>query len=434
MQSQRPPVPAILRAERQCRVKRVRHLAGRQIGGPSLLASVGTVSQGAGPGIPMGSVGDPARDADYSANGTRTPAGDNLDLTGASLANGAKIDVKSLASLAPNPAAGGSDASWIIRWTDVVPGTVGNGHIYYAGMDDNQGTGGSGTPSFFVGDTSAIPPPGNQADHTKYMTYPQTQTLSSSQASYDAKTGVITMHIPLADVGKPANGTVLYSANAFSATSSSPQSSTTLFNLIDSTTPFELVIGAPGTVGTSPTGPPPFSSPNTAGSTRTGACAKGTGRLSQHGIARLKLGVKRSSARRTYRRWSSRGMHMMDFYCLSPTGISAGYPSRFLLRHFGRRLRRALRGRIVVLLTANRRYALHGVRVGARFKRVARRLHAGRRFRWGTSDWYFPANGASRGVVKVRRGIVVEIGIVNRQLSGTVREKRRLMVAFWPYV
>jgi hypothetical protein len=37
-------------------------------------------------------------------------------------------------------------------------------------------------------------------------------------------------------------------------------------------------------------------------------------------------------------------------------------------------------------------------------------------------------------VVKVRRGIVVEIGIVNRQLSGTVREKRRLMVAFWPYV
>jgi len=47
-------------------------------------------------------------------------------------------------------------------------------------------------------------------------------------------------------------------AAPFSATASTPQSATTLFNLIDSTTPFELVIGAPGTVGTSPTGPPPL--------------------------------------------------------------------------------------------------------------------------------------------------------------------------------
>jgi hypothetical protein len=409
----------------------------RQLSGPSLLSSVGTVTQGAGPGIPMGSASDPTGDAFYSANGTRTPAGDNLDLTGASLANGsnhtliAKIDVKSLASLTPNTSAGGTDASWILRWTDVVPGTVGNGHIYYAGMDSNEG----GKPSFFVGDTSAIPPPGNQADHTKYITYPQTKTLSASQASYDAKTGVITMHIPLSDVGKPAFGTVLYSGTAFSATSSSPQSSTTLFNLIDATTPFELVIGAPGTVGSSPTGPPPFSSPNNGGSTLRGHCAKGTGRLSQHGIARLSLGMKRSSARRTYKRWSARRRpRSMDFYCLSPTGISAGYPSKYLLRHFGQKTQRALRGRIVLLLTANHRYALHGVHVGARFKRVARRLHAGRPHHWGTSTWYFPPNGASTGVIKVRRGRIVEIGIINKQLSATRSEKHRLMAAYWPYV
>ena len=74
----------------------------RQLSGPSLLASVGRVSQGSGPGVPMGSVTDPTGDAFYSANGSRTPAGDNLDLTGASLANGnndtlvAKINVKDL--------------------------------------------------------------------------------------------------------------------------------------------------------------------------------------------------------------------------------------------------------------------------------------------------------------------------------------------------
>jgi hypothetical protein len=409
----------------------------RQTSGPSLLASVGTVSQGDGPGSAMGSVSDPIGDAFYSANGTRTPAGDNLDLTGASLANGpnrtliARIDVRSLASLTPASDAGGTDASWILRWTDVVPGTTGNGHIYYAGMDNNQGSGGSGTPSFFVGDTSAIPPPGNPADHTKYITYPQTTQLSPSQASYDARTGVITLHIPLADVGNPAAGTVLYSATAFSATSSSPQSSTTLFNLIDSTTPFELVIGSPGTVGRSPNGPAAYSSANNGGALV--ACPRATGRLTQFAVGRLRLGMKRAAARRTYRRWSTRGKRIMDFFCVKPTGISAGYPSRYLLRGFSRRARRALEGRIILLLSANRHYAFHGVRVGARFARVARRLHAGRGFRRGTSVWYFPPNGASRGVLKVHDGIIVEIGIVNRQLSGSAAQRRRLLIAFWPY-
>jgi hypothetical protein len=412
----------------------------RQISGPSLLASAGSVRQGGGPGRPMGSVSDPTGDAVYPANGTRTAAGHNLDLTGASLANGsnrtliAKIDVKSLASLTPTAGAGGSDASWIIRWTDVVPGTTGNGHIYYAGMDNNQGSGGSGKPSFFVGDTSAIPPPGNSADHTKYITYPQSKNLSSSQASYNRSTGVISLHIPLADVGDPANGKVLYSATAFSATSSSPQSSTTLFNLIDSTTPFELVIGPPGTVGSPPAGPPPFTSPNTGGATATGACAPARGRLRQLHIARLWLGMTRSVARRTYRRWSTRGPRTMEFYCLNPTGISAGYPSNRLLRGFASGVRRRLRGRIVLLLSANRRYALHGIHVGTRFAKVASGLHAGRRFRRGTSTWYFPPNGASRGVIKVHKGNIVEIGIADKQLIATVLETRRFLISFWPFV
>ncbi len=47
-------------------------MISRQISGPSLFASVGNVSQGGGPGQPMGSVTDPTGDADYSANGTRT--------------------------------------------------------------------------------------------------------------------------------------------------------------------------------------------------------------------------------------------------------------------------------------------------------------------------------------------------------------------------
>ena len=224
----------------------------RQISGPSLFASVGRVSQGRGPGLAMGSVRDARHDDFYSAGGTLTPGGPNLDLTGASLANGrgktlvARIRVRKLSNLTVPSSVGGSDASWIIRWDVVQPGINSggyptNGHIYYAGMDNNGGS----SPSFFVGDTSAIPPPGNAADHTKYMTFPQTKLLTKKQASYNKKTGVITLRIPLADVGKPANGTRLYSITAFTATSSSPQSATTLFNQIDATPPFELVVGPP---------------------------------------------------------------------------------------------------------------------------------------------------------------------------------------------
>jgi hypothetical protein len=107
---------------------------------------------------------------------------------------------------------------------------------------DNNGAG-SGTPSFFAGDTSCIPGPGNPAEHCKYLTYPQTTPLTGSQAAYDPTTGVITLHVPESAVGLPAASgrTTLYSVTAFSATSTTPQSATTLFNLIDATKPFDVV-------------------------------------------------------------------------------------------------------------------------------------------------------------------------------------------------
>jgi hypothetical protein len=387
----------------------------RQTSGRSLFASVGSVSQGSGPGVPMGSVSDPTGDSFYSANGSRTAAGDNLDLTGASLANGpnntlvAKIDVKSLASLSVSPGVGGPDGSWLIRWTDVRPGTTGNGHIFYAGMDNNGG----GTPTFFDGETAGIPP-SNPGEHTKYLAYPQTNTLSSSRASYDAKTGVITLNVPRGDVGNPANGSVLYSATAFAATSLTPQSATTLFNLVDSTTPFELVVGAPGTVGSPPKGPAPL--PKGYYKPKPG-CPKATGRLTATGIGPLSLGMKRTRARAILKHSSTRGHRYMDFFCLKPIGIRAAYPSPAMLHPLARSVRGALNGRIVLLLTSDRLYSLRGARPGARLSKVAHKLHVGPRIRIGLNDWYLFRNGRSIGVLKVRKGIIQELGIADKRLS-----------------
>ena len=217
----------------------------RQISGPGLFAGK-TVTQDGGPGQASNSVTDPTGDAYYSANGSRTKASDNLDLTGASMANGrddegargtiiATIKVKSLASLTASPTIGGPDASWMIRWTSVDPGTVGNGLIYYAGMDNNAA--GTGTPTFFAGSTGCVPP-NNPEEHCKYLTYPQTKAI---KGSYNAKTGVITLTIP-SELVHTHDGSRLYSVTAFTATSTTAQSATTLFNLIDSTTPFDYEV------------------------------------------------------------------------------------------------------------------------------------------------------------------------------------------------
>jgi hypothetical protein len=402
----------------------------RQLSGPSLLASAGSVTQNGGPGLDMGFVSDPTADAFYPANGSRTAAPGNLDLTGASLANGpnntliATINVRSLRSLSVPGSLGGPDASWLMRWTVVRPGAAGNGDIYYAGMDNNAGAGGSGSPTFFAGDTVGIPP-ANSAEHTKYLAYPQTHILNASQASYDAGTGTITMTIPRSDVGSPGDGTALYSIAAFSATSATPQSSGTLFNLIDATPTFELVVGAPGTVG------------STGGAGGRGAggrsvCQKATGRLAGRMLGRLKLGIARLSARKLFVHWSTRSRRDdMDFFFICPKGIRAGYPSGALLRSLSKGERRAVRGRAVILLTANRHYALHGVKPATRLAKDRRRLHAGRGYKIGLNTWYLVGNGPSRGVLKVRHGVILEIGIANKQLTaGGARAITRFLRAF----
>ena len=135
--------------------------------------------------------------------------------------------------------------------------------------------------------------------------------------------------------------------------------------------------------------------------------------------------MTRARARHLYPRYSTRGRRDTDFYCARPIGIRGGYPTTSILRALPRRSRRRYSGHLVLLLSANHRYALHGVRPGTRLRRVARRLHAGRRYRVGSNDWYVVANGASHGVLKVRHGVIVEVGIATKVLTASPAADRR---------
>jgi hypothetical protein len=121
----------------------------------------------------------------------------------------------------------------MVRWTEVRRGKPGNGLIYYAGVDNQAGATGS-TPSFFMGTTDCIPP-ANQQEHCKFFTYPQTRKIKGKILR---KHGVIRLLIPRKPLHLPHGGK-LRSVTAFTTTAATPQSSTTLFNLIDATTPFD---------------------------------------------------------------------------------------------------------------------------------------------------------------------------------------------------
>src|SRR3954454_13544881 len=89
----------------------------KQIGGPSMAAGNTPPRP-----LPVNSVSDRSADSIYSANSLRTPAGDNVDLTKATVTEDAEalvatMKVKSLESRQVNPTAGGTTGTWITRFT-----------------------------------------------------------------------------------------------------------------------------------------------------------------------------------------------------------------------------------------------------------------------------------------------------------------------------
>ena len=160
------------------------------------------------------------------------------------------------------------------------------------------------------------------------------------------------------------------------------------------------------------------------------SCLQARGRLRGRHLGPVSLGQRRPRLRVKLPRFATRHRRSMDFYCLTGGGIRAGYPSRKLLRSLPRSQRRRVAGRVVLALTADRRYALRGVKPGTRLARVARRLHPGRGFRIGLNTWYIVRDASVSGVLKVRHGVIEEIGIADKRLTGSRARARRFLSSF----
>jgi len=162
----------------------------------------------------------------------------------------------------------------------------------------------------------------------------------------------------------------------------------------------------------------------------TASCPVATGALSGMTLGLVRLGMTRKQARHEYDHVSDRAKHFEDFFCLTPTGVRVGYASTALLRTLSRRERQKFNGRVVWASTSNAFYAVRGVRPGATFAGAGKRLTLTGPFHIGLNYWYLAPNGSSTAVLKVRHGIVAEIGIGDKSLTQGHKAQVRFLKSF----
>jgi hypothetical protein len=120
-----------------------------------------------------------------------------------------------------------------------------------------------------------------------------------------------------------------------------------------------------------------------------------------------------------------------DNFCLfAGWGIRVGYPSKKLLGGLRAGQRAGLTGKIVLALTANPFYKLHGVKPGTKLSAAKRRLKLGKVFKVGLNDWYIAAGKPVDGVLKVRHGLIQEIGVANRRFLSGRSAQRHFLTSF----
>jgi hypothetical protein len=162
-------------------------------------------------------------------------------------------------------------------------------------------------------------------------------------------------------------------------------------------------------------------------------CPKPSGHLKGRTLGRLALGMTRAEARKKLKRFAVTRNNFDDFCLFGGWGIRAGYPSSMLLRTLSAGERSRVKNRIILALTANPYYALDGLRPGARMtSKVIRRLHTGKAFHIGANYWFVAPGRRSVGVFKVRGGVIQEVGIADRRLTGGRQAQLRFLRSFTP--
>lgn len=159
-------------------------------------------------------------------------------------------------------------------------------------------------------------------------------------------------------------------------------------------------------------------------------CPGATGRMTGSTIGQIALGMTRARARFLYRHHSDHGQRYLDFFCLTPIGVRVGYASPKLLDALPKRERNSFRNRVVWASTSDPYYSLAGIRAGESIAAASRALGTEPPFHIGLNYWYLARKARYTAVLKVRGGVVQELGIAASALTSTRRTQAELMHSF----
>ena len=160
-------------------------------------------------------------------------------------------------------------------------------------------------------------------------------------------------------------------------------------------------------------------------------CPAATGSMTGTTIGQIRLGMTRSRARYLYRRHSNRGRQYQDFFCLTPIGVRAGYASPSLRKGLSRREQAKVTGTVVWASVSNPYYSLDGIRAGESIATASRVLGTERPFHIGLNYWYLARKATYTAVLKVRGGVVEELGIADNALTTSRALQSTLMHSFY---
>jgi hypothetical protein len=161
------------------------------------------------------------------------------------------------------------------------------------------------------------------------------------------------------------------------------------------------------------------------GDTQELNCPRPSGKIAGTRLGPLALGMTQAQAQKILPRFGPLAFGYTNFCLYAGFGIRAAYPSAALLAQLTPAQRRRVKGRIIIALTANPFYALDGVKPGAMVSAAKRRLRLERPFQVGLNTWYLIPGRAATGVLKVRHGLIYEIGIADKRLTSGARPNQR---------
>jgi hypothetical protein len=159
-------------------------------------------------------------------------------------------------------------------------------------------------------------------------------------------------------------------------------------------------------------------------------CPAPVGAIGGTAVGVFSVGMTQAQARATLARYDVTENKFDNFCLYHGWGIRLGYPTGALLKTVAKSARSMYSSHVVLALTANSYYALLGARPGAEVASVAKHLGLGKPFKVGSNDWYFGRGSYARTIVKVRNGVIQEVGLASLGLTTTRSQERVFINSF----